>query len=309
MVGPMPPAPTDPGAGLNLKQAAAALGVHYMTAYRYVRQGRLEAHRVGTAWIVEPDAVARFRSAGPGRSPVGEDVDWSDRLVTPLLAGDEPAAWSVIERALAAGRDPASCYLDVIGGALAAIDARHTAGTTSASQQPLATAVAHRLVARLGGRFRRPGRSRGTVVFGAPAGERHSLPIAIVADLVRWAGFDVLELGPDLPPEAFAAAVVDASRLIAVGIGVTSSAHLEAARDAIAAIRDVDDAVPIVVGGQAVLSPEVAGLLDATAWAPDGRRAVEVIESFAGRSRRTRGSGRPSLPTDRPIAGTGHRAT
>ena len=35
----------------------------------------------------------------------------------------------------------------------------------------------------------------GTVVFGAPTGELHSLPISIAADLVRLAGFDVLELG------------------------------------------------------------------------------------------------------------------
>src|SRR6478736_4594242 len=46
--------------GLNLKEVAAALGVHYMTAYRYVRTGRLDAEKVGTAWVVRPEALGRF---------------------------------------------------------------------------------------------------------------------------------------------------------------------------------------------------------------------------------------------------------
>ncbi|MFV0307187.1 MAG: cobalamin-dependent protein [Desertimonas sp.] len=279
---------------LNLKQVAAALGVHYMTAYRYVRQGRLEARREGTSWRVHPDAIERFSAASVDPSP-NAAVDWAGRLVQPLIEGDEPMAWTLVEAALAAGCDPTDCSLDVIVAALAIVDARRDAGELSAARQPLATAVAYRLIARLGARFRRPGRSRGTVVFGSPTGERHSLPIAVVADLVRLAGFDVLELGPDLPPDAFVAAVTEAPRLIAVGIGITSTDHLDAARATIAAIRTVDADVPIVAGGQAVLNPEVAALLDASAWAPDGRSAVEVIESLVAGGRRAR---RPSGAAD-----------
>src|SRR5690606_8774677 len=99
------------------------------------------------------------------------EVDWAGRLIEPLLAGDEPAAWSILQRALAAGHDPAFCYLDMIAAAVAAIDARRDRGELGAAHQPLATAVAYRLTARLGAGFRRPGRSRGSVVLGAPLGE------------------------------------------------------------------------------------------------------------------------------------------
>lgn len=291
----------DPAASgdaeLNLKQAAARLGVHYMTAYRYVRQGRLRARRAGTEWRVPPDAVEEFRRDAAASSvatrdagAVGSDgasvrqVDWAERLVEPLLAGDEPAAWSVVQRALAAGRDPEFCYLDVIAEAIAIIDRRRADGELNAAQQPLATAVAYRLTARLGASFRRPGRSRGRVVFGAPLGERHSLPLAIVADLVRLEGFDVLELGADTPAEAFAAAAQHAKRLVAVGLSITGIEHLDAARATVAAIRAVDPAIPIVVGGQAVLNPEIGALLDADAWAPDGRTASAVIARLAARA-------------------------
>lgn len=270
---------------LNLKQVASELGVHYMTAYRYVRQGRLSAHRLGTEWRVEPEALARFRAdESPSIDLRGEH--WTDRLVDVLLAGDEPGAWALVDAALAAGRDPAFCYLDMVGGAIATVDARYLAGDLTAADLPLATAVATRVVARLGARFRRPGRSRGSVVFGAPRGERHSLPIAIVSDLVRIEGFDVLELGAEVEPEAFAAAATRATRLVAIGLGVTSIENLDSAQECIAAVRAVAPATPVVIGGQAVLNRETASVLDADGWAPDGRSAVATIASLATRARR-----------------------
>lgn len=266
---------------LNLKQVAARLGVHYMTAYRYVRQGRLAAVRVGTEWRVSPDAIVAFLDEAPVEIEAPRNVDWAERLIDPLLAGDETAAWALIERALAAGRPPEYCYLDMIAAAVARIDERREAGEQDAAGQPLATAVAYRLTARLGVRFKRPGRSRGSVVFGAPRGEMHSLPIAIVADVVRLQGFDVLELGADTPPDAFGAAAARATRLVAIGISVTNPDHLAAAREAIDAIRAVAPTTPIIVGGQAVGDDAAATHLGADAWAADARRAAETIAALA----------------------------
>lgn len=286
--------PLDHAADLNLKEAAARLGVHYMTAYRYVRQGHLAAHRAGTAWRVTEETLATFtarrRSHGNASAETSHRgtarVDWRARLETCLLAGDETAAWDTVERALAAGHDPSFCYLEMVAGALAQIGARWFDGELDAADEPLATAVAARVVARLGARFRRPGRSRGSVVFGAPTGERHSLPIAIVADLVRIHGFDVLELGADIAPAAFVAATARAPRLVAVGIGVTSVERWDAVRATISALRQHDQQVPILIGGQAVLNAEIADLAGATAWAADGREAIALIETIANARQR-----------------------
>ena len=38
---------------ISLQEAASRLGVHYMTAYRYVRTGRLPARRDGAQWFVD----------------------------------------------------------------------------------------------------------------------------------------------------------------------------------------------------------------------------------------------------------------
>ncbi len=101
------------------------------------------------------------------------------------MTGDETAAWRVLEQALAAGHRPVDCYLELLVGAIDDITGRSTLPIGPVAEEYLATATAARLVARLGARFRRPGRSRGTVVFGAALGEHHTLAISVVADLVR----------------------------------------------------------------------------------------------------------------------------
>ncbi|HMG42508.1 MAG TPA: helix-turn-helix domain-containing protein [Acidimicrobiales bacterium] len=279
---------------LNLKQVARALGVHYMTAYRYVRQGRLPAVREGNVWMVDPADVESLASQVERRAPdcgVTDDcdpgagargpVDWLGRFRDRLLAGDEVGGWTVVSQALASGYSPQWCYLELISAAMAGIGEGIASGRLAVADQYVATATAQRVGARLGARFRRRGRSRGTVVLGAPTGERHALPIAVVSDLVRLAGFTVVELGADVPPEAFGLAARRAERPIAVGIGVTTVAHLDAARAAVARVRADAPGVPVLIGGQAVRSPEVAGLLGVTVWAADGDEVVAAIERLA----------------------------
>ena len=275
---------------LNLKQVAASLGVHYMTAYRYVRTGRLPARRVGTGWVVDRDDLSAFaaRPSAPGLTlgDMGQSTHadrraaWRARLQRPLGCGDETAAWRVLERALAAGYPPADCYLDLLVGAIDEISGRSSPPGAPIAEEYLAVATAARLVARLGARFRRPGRARGTVVFGAPLGEHHTLAISVVADLVRLEGFSCLELGADVPPGAFASAAAGASRLVAVGIGVTTASSFAAVKATVQAVHGIDPDVPVIVGGQAA-NPATARITGADAWAGDGRRAVEVVSDFA----------------------------
>lgn len=276
----------DAAPGLNLKQAAARLGVHYMTAYRYVRQGRLSATQVGTEWRVSEAAIAAFaapsRPAEPGGGREVGGTDWADRLLPCLLAGDEPAAWRVIEAALASGHPLDHAYMKMLTPALITIGSRWEAGELTVADQHLATAVASRLAARLGALVHRPGRSRGTVVFGAPSGERHSLPVTVAADLVRLANFTVLELGADVPPEAFALASERAARLVAVGIGVSSAEWFPAVQRTVDAVRAARPEVPVVIGGQAAITAAGAEVRGVTAWAVDGPSAVALIEGFAG---------------------------
>ncbi|HEY5170216.1 MAG TPA: GAF domain-containing protein [Acidimicrobiia bacterium] len=58
---------------MNLKTAALRLGVHYQTAYRWVRSGQLVAVKVGAGYEISDAAVARLQAqrAATGRMPEG----------------------------------------------------------------------------------------------------------------------------------------------------------------------------------------------------------------------------------------------
>lgn len=287
---------------LNLKQVATQLDVHYMTAYRYVRAGRLPARRQGNAWLVRSADLAAFRgqplvdhdhgcdrSLGhheDHRGRRGRSADWAPRLGERLGAGDEAGAWTVVEAALASAWAPEDLLLDVLVPAVALAG---DAGGPAASR--LAVTTAQRTSAVLTARFRRRGRRRGSVVLGAPRGEHHALAITVLTDLLRLRNLAVLELGIDAPAAAFAAAAAEADRLVAVGVSVTTIHRLEAAAEVVDAIRRAHLSVPVLLGGQGARNPEVAALTGATAWAPDGRAFVDLVEAWLPASRPTAARG------------------
>src|SRR5581483_9087360 len=94
---------------ITLQEAATRLGVHYMTAYRYVRTGRLPGERSGANWLVDPAALDRLGPAAPSapRPPRGTArAEAPGRLAARLVAGDEAGAWHLVETALTSGLDP-----------------------------------------------------------------------------------------------------------------------------------------------------------------------------------------------------------
>lgn len=275
--------PTEPAATeLTLQEAADALGVHYMTAYRYVRLGLLPAVKSGGTWRVATIDLDEFRAGGP-MAPQTDGgsrrrAPWAERLEARLLAGDARGAWGVVEAALAAGAELEEIYLDVLAPAMGAIGDRWERGELDVSLEHRASGIAMRLIGRLGPRFVRRGRTRGAVVLGAPAGERHALPVALVADLLRQHGWEVSDLGADVPHSSFVHAVTTTPDVVAVGVSITTEACLASAAEAFAALRASTEGVALVVGGRAVRSEAEGLALGADLVALDARRFADMLE-------------------------------
>jgi methanogenic corrinoid protein MtbC1 len=259
-----------------------------MTAYRYVRLGMLPAEKVGGTWRVSQAAVDQLRDS-PAKASTGgtspatrRRAPWADRLECRLVSGDSRGSWAVIEAALAAGAELDEVYLSIIAPAMRAIGDRWATGELDVAVEHRASGIALRLVGRLGHRFVRRGRSRGVIVVGAPAGERHGLPIALLTDLLRAAGWEVSDLGADVPTTSFVDAARDTNALAAVGVSVSTAQCITAGQEVIAALRAQALDVPILVGGHAVRDERHASALGADGWAADGRAAVAVLESLIG---------------------------
>lgn len=263
---------------LSLQQAAELLGVHYMTVYRYVRLGRLPARKQGSVWRVDEADLAALRGLGPP-PPIPTPAAWEHRLEARLLAGDERGAWALVEAAMASGRSPAALYLEVLAPALRSIGRRWSEGEIGIGDEHRATVIATRIMGRLGPRFSRRGRTRGTVLVGTAPGERHGVAVSMLADLLRGAGFHAIDLGADLPVEAFVAAMLEADRLRAIGVSAFHGGNEAAVSTTLAILKEsARDTVPVLVGGAAVDGEGHARRLGADGWAADAAAAVALVE-------------------------------
>jgi 5-methyltetrahydrofolate--homocysteine methyltransferase len=90
----------------------------------------------------------------------------------------------------------------------------------------------------------------GKVVLGTVKGDIHDLGKDVVALMLRGVGFEVIDLGVDVPPEKFVAAVKDSGAEI-LGMSVFLTMAYEAAAATVNAIKEAGlrDRVSIMIGG------------------------------------------------------------
>jgi len=264
---------------MSLNEAAELLGVHYMTAYRYVRTGRLRAERVDGKWRIEVADLQELEHRplhAPGAPiPAGER---EARLRARMVAGDEQGAWQVIEDGMTSGLEPGQIYTDLLVPVMARLEIACAEGDASTADVQLATVVATRIVGRMGPRFARRGRTWGTVVVGMCAGDGHGISSSVVADLLRGERYLAMDLGADTPTGAFVDASLRADRLVAVLIGVSVAGLDDQVAQTVGAVIDAGCRVPVLVGGTAIRDARHARVLGADGWmGPDPTSAVRAV--------------------------------
>jgi len=270
-----------PALDLTLQEAAELLGVHYMTAYRYVRTGRLPGTRVGAHWHVRRADLDKLAAAAPAgrtaatrRSP---KKDYIRRLVPLLVQGDEAEAWRLLQAALGSAYSPEDLYLEVLGPAMRRVGDDWAAGRVDVADEHRATVVMYRLVGRLGPLFARRGTPRGAIVLGAPTDDPHGLATALVADPLRGRGFSVTDLGANTPATSWAEAIAGTQRLVGVGVVVSTQVDDEIVARTIAKVKTHYDG-PVVLGGIAIQNQAHASELGGDTWTRSAREAVDQLD-------------------------------
>jgi excisionase family DNA binding protein len=271
----------DDASALTLHEAADELGVHYMTMYRYVRLGLVPAAKSGGSWLVARTDLEAFVAPSQQATKRGE-APWSERLESRMVAGDLGGGGSVVEACLASGAEPEGVYADVLAPALASIGEKWANGELGIDEEHLASAVAARIIGRMSSRFMRRGRTRGTVITAMPSGERHGLGLAMMADVVRGAGYSVLDLGPDTPASSLVTAMERSTDLVAVCLSAVYSDVLPRLQEMIEAVRDAGAGrVAIIVGGHAIDDGDHAVALGADAYAQSINDVAELLSSVS----------------------------
>ena len=122
----------------------------------------------------------------------------------------------------------------------------------------------------------------GTYVIGTVAGDLHDIGKNLVAMMIESAGFEVVDLGVDVPAEKFVEAVKAHPDCKVVGVSALLTTTMEAMRVTVKALLDagLHDQVKIMVGG-APINEAFANEIGADAYTPDAGSAAAKARELA----------------------------
>jgi corrinoid protein of di/trimethylamine methyltransferase len=125
---------------------------------------------------------------------------------------------------------------------------------------------------------------KGTVVIGTVKGDLHDIGKNLVSMMMEGAGFTIIDLGVDVPPEKFVQAVKDNNAQI-VGLSALLSTTMPAMPLTVKAMEEagIRDQVKIIIGG-APVTDKYAREIKADAYAPDAGSAVSIAKQALGQS-------------------------
>ncbi len=125
--------------------------------------------------------------------------------------------------------------------------------------------------------------SAGRIAIGTVKGDMHDIGKNLVVALLQGGGFEVIDLGADVPPERFVAAVVD-HRADVIGLSALLTTTMLQMRATVQALEHagVRHAVKVIVGG-APVTKRFADEIGADGYADNAAAAVALARRLMGR--------------------------
>ncbi len=125
-------------------------------------------------------------------------------------------------------------------------------------------------------------RLKAKVVMGVVAGDIHDIGKNIVKVMFEASGFDVVDLGRDVPSSQFVEVIKrESPNILALSsLMTTTMTHMSEIIELIEA-EGIRDEIKIIVGG-APVNEEFAATINADGYSPDGPSAVKLVEKLIG---------------------------
>ena len=120
--------------------------------------------------------------------------------------------------------------------------------------------------------------SKGRIVIATVKGDVHDIGKNIVKVILENYGFEVIDLGRDVPVETVVNTVRE-KNVHLVGLSALMTTTLKSMEETIAALHEAKLDCKIMVGG-AVLTPEYAKKIGADWYAKDAKRSADIAKEF-----------------------------
>jgi 5-methyltetrahydrofolate--homocysteine methyltransferase len=123
--------------------------------------------------------------------------------------------------------------------------------------------------------------SAGKVAIGTVKGDLHDIGKNLVAMMLEGAGFEIIDLGVDVPPQAFVDAVSKGAQVIGMSALLTTTmSNMGVTVEALKA-AGLRDKVKVMIGG-APVTQEYANQIGADGFAADASSATRVARELVG---------------------------
>ena len=203
----------------------------------------------------------------------------ANELAMALADLDEGQVAALVQAGLAAGANP-SQLLEACREGMTLIGQRFETGEYFLSDLIMAGEIfksaAATLTAQPGGAA---STSKGKVVLGTVKGDIHDIGKDIVVTMLRGAGYEVQDLGVDVPVERFVQAVKESGATI-VGLSGLLTISFDPMKETVAALKAAGLPVKVMIGGGPI-TESVREYVGADALGHDAQAAVALVGQWA----------------------------
>lgn len=212
-----------------------------------------------------------------------------ENLIQAVINGNAVQVREEVKKALAAGVDPARIISDGFVAAMDVVGERFERNEIYVTDLIITARAMHTGMKELkpfmvAGQVRPVGRA----VIGTVHGDIHDIGKNLLGIMLEASGFEVIDLGVNVPPSTFVEAVIK-HRPDVLCLSALLSSTRNAMGETIAALKEAGwrDKVKVVVGGTP-LNETIAAKMGADGYAPDATAAVQLIKELIGAGRERR---------------------
>ena len=120
----------------------------------------------------------------------------------------------------------------------------------------------------------------GTVVVGTVQGDLHDIGKNLVAMMLKGAGFNVVDVGTDVPAEKFVEAM-KGEKATLCGLSALLTTTMPMMEKTVAALKEAGVGAKVMIGG-APVTQDYADKIGAAGYAADAASAVDLAKSLLG---------------------------
>lgn len=203
-----------------------------------------------------------------------------------VLEGEIEEGEALARQALEAGMDPLECIEDGFVAGINEVGALYEDGEMYLPELVAAAEVMKEALAVLEPELLKSQKSRdilGKVIIGSVAHDIHDIGKDIVASMLTASGFEVYNLGIDIPNETFVAKVKELKPDI-LGMSALLTTTMPEQKNVIEMLKaeGLRDSVKVMVGG-APVNREWSDSISADGFAENAVEAVKVAKTLVGK--------------------------